>query len=217
MPFDGLSMAIAWPQAWCKGPGSWYDGLLEAFSVSKGGYYKVGHAAVVLIDRITSNCYYFDFGRYHAPAGYGRVRDMKTDHDLTIKTKAEWDKKGRLINPGEIREELQQNESCHGDGEIHTSFCRIDFAKAYNKAKQMQQNSPIRYGPFLFTGTNCSRFVRSVVLAGQPTLRESWLMQLPFTFSPMPLWNVKMIETDFVIPDPDQSLRVPVLVKTSRQ
>lgn len=217
MPFDGLAMTLAWPETLCKKPGSWYDGLLESFAVSRNGYYKVGHAAVVLIDRITSNCYYFDFGRYHAPAGYGRVRDMNTDHDLAINTKAEWDKHGRLINPGEIRGELQQNESCHGAGELYTSFCRIDFGKAYTKAKQMQQNSPIRYGPFLFTGTNCSRFVRSIVMAGQPSLREAWLMQMPFSFSPMPLWNVKMIETNFVIQRQQPPVCMTVTVKPSQQ
>ena len=48
--------------------------------IKKGNYYKVGHSAIVLINPNQLKCHYFDFGRYHAPKNYGRVRDEITDH-----------------------------------------------------------------------------------------------------------------------------------------
>ena len=38
------------------------------------------------------NLRYFDFGRYHAPKDFGRVRDVETDGDVTIKTIAKIEK-----------------------------------------------------------------------------------------------------------------------------
>ncbi len=71
----GFAIAIAWPSTFCKQPGSWYDPLTLWLGVNYNHYYRVGHAAVVLIDPDKNKCHYFDFGRYHAPFQYGRVRN----------------------------------------------------------------------------------------------------------------------------------------------
>ena len=151
---SGFSIAIAWPETLCKQPGSWYDPLLRKLGFNKDGYYKVGHAAVVLINSDSGICHYFDFGRYHAPFQYGRVRDAETDHDLEIKIRAVI-KENEIVNYMDILTELYFNSSCHGSGTLHASYCKINFEKAYNKAKMMQRNSPIPYGPFKIAGTNC--------------------------------------------------------------
>ena len=44
--------------------------------------YRVGHAALILVDKDTGTCSYYDFGRYGTPDGYGRVRNPSDDHDL---------------------------------------------------------------------------------------------------------------------------------------
>ena len=84
----GIAIALAWPETWCKEAGSWYDRFMKIIGISKNGYYRVGHAAVVLVDTNSGRCHYFDFGRYHCPKGYGRIRDAETDHDLKIITQA---------------------------------------------------------------------------------------------------------------------------------
>ena len=47
---SGLAIALAWPQTYCKQPGSWYDPVTEWLGINKNNYYRAGHAATVLID-----------------------------------------------------------------------------------------------------------------------------------------------------------------------
>ena len=48
---NGFVIACAWPETMCKQPGSWYDSLMNYLGISQDGYYKVGHAALILIDK----------------------------------------------------------------------------------------------------------------------------------------------------------------------
>ncbi len=195
---NGFAIAIAWPETLCKQAGAWYDPLMQITGLSKNFYYKVGHAAVVLIENKTGRCNYFDFGRYHAPFGYGRVRDMETDHDLIIHTKAVYNNEWKIENFTEILAELQQNKSCHGTGKLHASYCSINFESAYRNAKKMQHESPYKYGPFVWNGTNCSRFVRTTILNGKPSIFYHLKVKIPLTISPTPLGNVKQL-TNYII------------------
>ena len=186
---NGFAIAIAWPDTLCKQAGAWYDGLMSALKFSQNNYYKVGHAAIVLIPENGEKCHYFDFGRYHSPYGHGRVRDAETDHDLAIKTAAKINGEA-IVNFEEILAELLNNPACHGTGKIYASYCTLNFDKAIDKAKSMQEQSPFAYGPFLSKGTNCSRFVRTVVLVGKPKLGYRLKLKTPYSFSPTPKTNV---------------------------
>ena len=53
---DGFAIALAWPETLCKQAGAWYDYLLYYAGINRKGYYKVGHAAVVLVDDETQSC-----------------------------------------------------------------------------------------------------------------------------------------------------------------
>lgn len=200
----GIAIALAWPETLCKQAGAWYDGLMNTFGFSKNNYYKVGHAAVVLIEKESGNCFYFDFGRYHAPFGHGRVRDIETDHDLEILTKAKFDENKNISNIEQILNELAQNEACHGLGTLHASFTNINFDKAYQNAKSMQEKSPWKYGPFIWSGTNCSRFVRTVILYGEPLFVEKLKLTIPYTISPLPIGNVKSLKGYNLINTPNE-------------
>ncbi|MBA3286326.1 MAG: hypothetical protein H0U27_14880 [Nitrosopumilus sp.] len=189
---NGIAIALAWPETLCKQAGAWYDKPLKWLGINKSNYYKVGHAAIVLIDNTSGECHYFDFGRYHAPFQHGRVRSAITDHDLEMKTKAVVSN-GILKNYNEILLELFNNESCHGSGNLHASYCIVNFEEAYNKANEMQSNSPIPYGPFLPKGTNCSRFVNTIILSGKPKWHFRLVLANPKTLSPTPIGNVKAL------------------------
>jgi len=191
---NSLAIALAWPETRCKQAGAWYDKPAKILGISKNNYYKVGHSAIILIHPDSKNCHYFDFGRYHAPMGYGRVRDEITDHDLKIYTKAKVCKDLKLKNYQEIIDEIQANPSCHGDGQLFAGLIEIDFHKAYQHAKLYQQRGAIAYGPFLLQGTNCSRFVRSLLFNSvSPTLLKLKLT-LPWTLSPTPIGVVKNLK-----------------------
>ena len=74
-------IALAWPEGMVSAAGAWYD-----FLFAKNGKYRVGHSAVVLINRESGELKYFDNGRYHSPPNYGRVRDVETDSDVALKS-----------------------------------------------------------------------------------------------------------------------------------
>jgi hypothetical protein len=190
----GFAIALAWPETYCKQPGAWYDPLMRLLGINRGYYYRVGHAAVVLVDSRNGACHYFDLGRYHAPTAHARVRSAKTDHDLAMYTRAQLSvDRSRINNVSEILYELQQNESCHGAGTLHASYTLIDFDAALKKAIAMQEASPLPYGPFVIGGSNCSRFVKTVVLAGKPGIVKTIRLTAMMPITPTPMSNVEAL------------------------
>lgn len=188
---SGVAIALAWPETNCKQADSWYDPLMRILGINKNGYYKAGHAAIILADK-NGSCQYFDFGRYHTPKGYGRVRNEYTDPDLKIHTILTYhaSSMNRIININKLLIELASNSSCHGEGEIIASYCSIDLYRARKKAFSLQEKGFIKYGPFVRPGTNCSRFVHSVLLASHPGFSTFFRLCIPFSISPSPVSNV---------------------------
>jgi hypothetical protein len=207
----GFAIALAWPETYCKQPGSWYDPLTLRMGFNRNNYYQVGHAAVVLINPETKKCHYFDFGRYHAPFKHGRVRSVKTDHELRMDSIPIFSEDQQsILNLREILVELQNNKACHGEGEILASYCRVDFQAAIQKTEQMQLESPIPYGPFLIKGSNCSRFVNSVIRAGRPGLKYSLRLKFLVPLTPTPRNNVNSLNSRITLPVlPDHSRFIP--------
>lgn len=194
----GFALALAWPQTYCKGPGAWYDAPADWFGFSRNGFYQVGHAAVVLI-QAKGTCRYYDFGRYHAPFGHGRVRSGNTDPELTIHTRARFNYDGQLINATEILNEIAKNQASHGNGGLHAGLFRISVPSAEAFAYRLQQREFVPYGPFIRNGTNCSRFVRDLLLAGNPSLKTAIQLRLPRTLSPTPIFNVRNASQRFLV------------------
>ncbi|MCF8222704.1 MAG: hypothetical protein K9J25_06110 [Bacteroidales bacterium] len=188
----GLAVAIAWPETYCKQPGSWYDRLMDRTGVSKNNYYRAGHAALVLVKDGNSGFQYFDFGRYHAPFNHGRVRSAETDHDLriNIKPRISGDSTA-ILNIDELLEELQLNKACHGNGIIYASTMVINYRAALKEVKKMQDMGPVPYGPFIRSGSNCSRFVFRGLIAGKPALKTRLRLKYLVPFTPTPMSNVR--------------------------
>ncbi len=197
----GFAIAIAWPQTYCKQPGAWYDQITLLLGINKNNYYKVGHAALVLVDSKNTKAHYFDFGRYHSPYKHGRVRSAETDHDLEVKTVPALSRDGAKIeNILEILTELQHNTACHGEGALNASYCTVNFEQAFAKAKQMQDDSPIPYGPFVPNGSNCSRFVNTAIRAGRPNFRHWFGLNFKVPLTPTPISNVNALDNHLVLP-----------------
>ena len=128
-------ITLAWPEGMVKAPGSWYDKM-----ASNNGKYRVGHSAVVLINSETQKTHYLDFGRYHTPQGYGRVRDIETDPDLAvIDTEIQ---NGEILNLESILLQLSAIKSTYGEGKMYASVIRdISFNNAFSFAKKMQEKT----------------------------------------------------------------------------
>ncbi len=198
---SGFAIAIAWPETLCKQPGSWYDSMAGWLGLSRNHYYRAGHAALVLVKVETGKCYYFDFGRYHAPYQHGRVRSGETDPGLAIGVRAIISADGsRIENLRETMTLLQHNKECHGNGTLYASYCKVNFNRAYKKAIRMQAESPVTYGPFVYRGSNCSRFVNTCILAGEPDMRYRAKLRFFVPLTPTPMNNVNSLTKRIKIP-----------------
>ncbi|MEC5157663.1 DUF6695 family protein [Chryseobacterium sp. MP_3.2] len=185
---NGFAIALAWPETFCKQPAAWYNPIMDFLNITTNNHYQVGHAAVVLVDE-KGECHYFDFGRYHAPFGFGRVRSAETDSELKLKTKATIQNQ-KILNFFQITTELAEKKACHGDGRLWSSYTPINFQRAKEVAEKMQKQSAIPYGPFILKGTNCSRFVRNTILKGNPKITVALKLILQYTLTASPTLNV---------------------------
>ena len=185
-------IVLAWPEGMVAAAGGWYDKVL-----STNGKYRVGHSALILVNTATNQLNYFDFGRYHSPFGFGRVRDLETDPDISLKSKPII--LGNSIdNIMEILLEISNLKATHGHGTLYASILKnIDFNKAYEKAKEMQNMGLISYGPVVLTGTNCSRFVASIMRASKPHWLTKLRLRLPFCLSPSPKRNISIANSSY--------------------
>jgi hypothetical protein len=185
---------LAWPEGLVTGSGAWYDKYLAT-----NGKYRVGHSALALVNSETSKIHYFDFGRYHTPDGFGRIRDTETDPDAGIKQLAKINGSG-IQNIEEILVEISNNKSYHGEGALYSSVISgVNFNTASDFAKKWQDKGAIPYGPFIRNGTNCSRFVATISRKAEPSFLKKLRLKLPFCISPSPKRNVSIANTNYYI------------------
>ena len=172
-------IVLAWPEGLCEPAGSWYDKYF-----AKNGKYRVGHSALVLVESKTGKLHYLDFGRYHTPVGFGRIRDTETDPDIGIKQKAII-KSNKINNIEEILFEISCNKSYHGEGTLYSSIiCDVNCNAALDYAKKWQEKGAIPYGPFVRNGTNCARFVATISRKADPSFLKKIRLKLYLSHFP---------------------------------
>ena len=123
---SGFVIVIAWPETRVIKVNMWYDTVMKWTGHNKGEYYVAGHSACVLVDKKNKELHYFDFGRYHTPPKYGRVRDKFSDPELNLSVLPKFEGEN-LINADEIIEELTNKKATHGEGNTNYSVAKIDF------------------------------------------------------------------------------------------
>lgn len=188
---DAIIIVLAWPDVFVMGIGGFYEPILEKLGINNDGKYKAGHAALVLINKKTGLCEFFDFGRYITPEGKGRVRGANTDPEVFMPTKAIISN-NQIQNLEEILIWLDANESVtHGKGRMIASVCsEINYTTTKTFIEKEQSKGSWRYSPFHPIATNCSRFVADACSAGAVT---SWIKlknTIRLTLTPSPLGNV---------------------------
>lgn len=193
MNHSGTIVALAWPETKVVCEGKWYDEPMRWVGAIKDGKYNAGHAAFLLIDNTTGEIQYFDFGRYHTPIKYGRVRSELTDPDIEMKHKAIIEA-GVITNLEEILLERYNNKACHGDGRLTAAIVkRIDYNKALTRVTNIQAREAVYYGPFEFKGGTCSRLVAQTVLAASSDWLTKLMIVFPYTVSATPRSNNKVL------------------------
>ena len=195
-------ITLAWPEGMVTAPDSWYDKI-----ASKNGKYRAGHSAIVLINTTTQKVHYFDFGRYHTPEGYGRVRDIETDPDVTVIDAIIAN--GKIQNMDAILLHLAKMKATHGEGKLYASLLtNVDFENAFATAKNIQNKGLLRYGPFVRSGTNCSRFVTAVIKASGPSFIKRIRLKYPFCISPSPKRNVCITNHHYYVVETQKCIEV---------
>lgn len=183
---DGLALALAWPETWCRQTDAWYNQILLWLGLNCNGYYQVGHAALLLIERESGKLSYFDFGRYESPVQMGRVRSAITDPALSLPLEAHFNTDGLLLNQQEICQYLSGQKACRGSGPLHCACLALDYQASLNYVQREQEKGFQVYGPFVRKGTNCARFVRGALVAGRPNKLVAWALRSPLRISPFP-------------------------------
>ncbi|SEK67293.1 hypothetical protein SAMN05421740_102399 [Parapedobacter koreensis] len=199
--YQDLAMVIAWPDKTARGDEFWMA-LLKQLGIVKNLNFKVGHAAIVLINRRSGALAYYDFGRYVTPRGYGRARDAESDPRLKLFTQARFDQQGNIGNLKTVLAELEQIEyATHGGGRLLFSvISELSYAASSQFAQCIVARGPIKYGAIAQGNNSCSRFVAQVLLAGLPARHPARIrIGLPESLKASPVSNVVNASPDKII------------------
>jgi len=169
MTFEDIAIPLSWPDKTARGDEPWMA-LLKKVGLVKNLNFKIGHAAVLLIEKSSGRVLYFDFGRYITPRGHGRARSANSDPRLRIETRAVISRNGVLVNLEEILRELSELESAtHGGGRLLCSVATgISFNQSRVYADRLVDGGPIKYGALAPNNNSCSRYVAQILVAGMP-------------------------------------------------
>ena len=156
-------LIITWPYGLVNAANSWYD-----FFLSDKGNYEFGHTALILVNSKDGTNHYFDYGRFENFNDLGRIRNSISDEKLEIKSRAVIIN-GDIINKDEIFQEINNNPSAKSlflNSSHQKMYCsiinNINFKESYQFAISMMKNK-YEYGPFIYNGLTCGRFVYRIV------------------------------------------------------
>lgn len=191
--YKDIAIPLAWPDKTAYGDEKWML-WLKRMGIVKNLNFKVGHAAILLLERQSGAVAYFDFGRYIAPRGYGRARSKVFDPRLEMSTKARFDTgDSSLANLDELLAELAAKEEfTHGGGKLLLSLAEgINFQAASAYASALVEQGPIPYGALASGNNSCSRYVAQTLVAGMaPGDRRVRRLYYPESLKSSPTSNV---------------------------
>lgn len=188
---EGTALVIAWPDTTARGDENWLM-LLKNLGLVKNLNFKVGHAAIVLMENKTGELFYYDFGRYITPRGLGRARSRDSDPKLKLDQKAEFNSKGNISNLNDIANELEvKKEATHGNGPM---FFSVSYNLNFDACKKMAdfwvQLGSTPYGAIAKGNNSCSRYVWQVLRAGQKPRQLLESIHIHETLFSSPISNV---------------------------
>lgn len=181
MKKDAIIISLAWPETWVRETEASYNVLSRAFGISRDGYYKVGHAALVLIDLKSGHASYFDCGRYDCPPNLARVRSCQSDPGLELFSQV-FDIDD-IFQTTKLLWEIAGNENTNGDGPMHWGIHPVNYKTCLKGIRKEINRGFFPYGPFDTKGSNCSRFVLKALIAGGAENK----FKAAFKYGPCPL------------------------------
>lgn len=189
-PYPDFALILSWPDATIRGDEKWMM-FFKKIGIVKNLNFKVGHTGVVIISSKTGDLFYYDFGRYISPRGYGRTRSKESDPLLSISIKATF-KKGEISNLEAIVAHFENMKpAMQGSGELFFSIVKglnFDHAKAF--ADKWVQKGSYPYGAVAKGNNNCSRFITRLLFASSRQFCWSHPINFPETIKASPISNI---------------------------
>ena len=185
-----FAIILTWPDATIRGDEKWMM-FFKKIGIVKNLNFKVGHTGVVLVNHADGSMYFYDFGRYITPRGYGRARSKDSDPLLEIDLKAEI-KEGEIHNLEAIIEKFElMKPAMYGEGKLFFSIVNnIDFQKAKTYGDDCVMQGTYPYGAVARNNNNCSRFITRMLMLASPKYHFWHYINLPETIKSSPVSNL---------------------------
>jgi len=195
-----ILIPLAWPDALVTRNSMRYDIPFQWIGFCRNNKYRVGHAAVLLIERSSGTITYFDCGRYGMPTQQARIRSMETDPALEVPFKAEFSKDWTLKNLESILTFSNNHKQFHAEGKMLASvFYGASYKKWVDYSHALQSQWVIPYWPFIIHGSNCSRFVNNVCRQSYSCRYTRIRWRFPRSWTPSTWHNITVNENYFVV------------------
>jgi hypothetical protein len=100
-------------------------------------------------------------------------------------------------------------KATHGEGKMYASLMpNVNFGNAFSTAKRIQEKGMLPYGPFIRMGSNCSRFVASVIKSADLSFIKKLRFTYPFCISPSPKRNVCITNHNYYVVEHNNCVEV---------
>lgn len=188
--FKDSAIILSWPDATIRGDEAWMM-FFKKIGIVKNLNFKVGHTGIVLIDHSTGGLYFYDFGRYIAPRGYGRARSANSDPLLEINLLAKFEN-NIISNLEEIIHHFESlKEPMYGQGKVYFSVVQeIDFNTAKTFADSWVDIGTYPYGAVAKNNNNCSRFITRILIQSSERFHFWHKINFPETIKASPMSNL---------------------------
>lgn len=197
--YNDSAIILTWPDSTIRGDEKWMM-FFKKIGIVKNLNFKVGHTGVVIIDHKSGHMFFYDFGRYITPRGYGRARSSFSDPLLEIKIKARFDN-GKIDNLKEIIEHFEElKPAMYGEGKLFFSIVEgINFSQAKAYGDECVEEGTYPYGAVARDNNNCSRFITRMLIKSSERFHFWHKINLPETIKCSPVSNLVNAVSDRLI------------------
>lgn len=194
---NAFILTLAYPETIVSHADEWYSKFLQYANIGNKNHVRAGHAALILIDKITGELEYHDFGRYITSEPNGRVRGKQTDFELHFPLMAQIEN-DQIVNLEAILKFLATNPKLtHGEGRLYASVCNaVNYELARTHIDIMQSTGLIRYAAFIKDACNCARFVTDTLIASVTDKKIKKRLRRSKWFTPSTIGNVVIADTE---------------------
>lgn len=195
--YQDCALILAWPDTTIRGDEKWMM-FFKKLGLVKNLNFKVGHTAIVLVEKKTGKLSFYDFGRYISPRGHGRARSEFSDPRLRMDSQAVFDASGNILNLKEICEELQKmQDAIHAQGRMIFSVAQdINYEEAQFFGDKIVNEGSTPYGAVARGNNNCSRFITRLLKYSSKKYHNFHPIHFPETIKASPLSNIVNVRKD---------------------